>query len=310
MDREIKNIAVIGGGLMGKGIAFVFSSMFDVAVYDSAPVDLRGGILGAVKELSERGVIPQAELEERLSRIRLVSDMDDTAVSGADLVVEAVYEDMELKRSVFARLEQICSEDCIFCTNTSVMSPTEISRDLVFRERFVGTHFWNPAHLIPLVEVVVSDATSGEAAQAVMDILARAGKKPVLCKKDVPGFIANRLQHALWREAMYMVENGIADAKTVDDACKFGPGLRWPVLGPMENSDLVGIDLTYNIHDYVLKHLADNHEPSRLLREMLDRGELGVKSGKGWQEWTPEQTEELNSRLRGHLIDCMGSNGK
>ena len=288
---------------MGSSIAYVFSSQYKVAVYDTAPIDLHSAIRETTQELAANGIVTPQELERRLSQIRLIPEMDDNAISNADLVVEAVYENMELKRGTFAKLERICRDDCIFCTNTSVMSPSEISRDLEHRERFAGTHFWNPAHLIPLVEVVMSDATSGETAHTVMETLAKIGKRPVLCKKDVPGFIANRLQHALWREAMYLVENGIADAQTVDDACKYGPGLRWPVLGPLENSDLVGIELTYNIHDYVLKSLADNHEPSPLLREMMDRGDLGMKSGRGWLEWAPEDVIKLNSRLREHLID-------
>ena len=303
----IGNIAVIGAGLMGKMIAYVFSAKYPVCVYDVVTQDVESAIRNATKELTEKGALTNDELEARLKRIRFTTKADDEAITGADLMVEAVFEDMELKRNTFMQLERICRDDCIFCTNTSVMSPSEISRDLKYRERFAATHFWNPAHLIPLVEVVMSDATSAQTAQTVMDVLTGVGKKPVLCKKDVPGFIANRLQHALWREAIYMVENGIADAKTVDDACKYGPGLRWPVLGPMENSDLVGIELTYNIHNYVLKALADNHEPSHLLQEMLDRGELGMKSGKGWQEWTPEQAAEVDQRLRGHLAEyCAG----
>ena len=289
--------------MMGRMIAYVLSSRYNVGVCDVKPVDVAGGIREATSELVHRGVLEAAELDARLSRISFTLDMNDVSISGADLVVEAVFEDMELKRKTFAQLEEICREDCIFCTNTSVMSPSEISRGLRRRERFAATHFWNPAHLIPLVEVVMSDATSADTARIIMDVLEGAGKKPVLCKKDVPGFIANRLQHALWREAIYMVENGIADPATIDDACKFGPGLRWPVLGPLENSDLVGIELTYNIHDYILKSLADNHEPSYLLREMLDRGDLGMKSGKGWQEWTPEQIDSVNTGLREHLVD-------
>ena len=298
----LKNIAVIGAGMMGKMIAFVFSSKYQVGVYDVKKVDVIGYIRETAKDLVEKGLFDAYELERRLSHISLADDISDRAISNADLLVEAVFEDMELKRKTFAQLEQICRSDCIFCTNTSVMSPTEISRDLAHRERFAAAHFWNPAHLIPLVEVVMSDATSAETAQVIIDALTRVGKKPILCKKDVPGFVANRLQHALWREAFFMVENGIADPETVDDACKYGPGLRWPVLGPMENSDLAGIDLTYSIHDYILKSLADNHEPSKLLCEMLDNGELGMKSGKGWHEWTQEQIAETNSRLRDHLI--------
>jgi len=306
---DINNIAVIGAGMMGKMIAFVFSSKYHVGVYDIEPQDLAGGIREATKELVTKGVLKPAAIEDRLSRVRFTDKIDDELISGADLVVEAVFEDMELKQKTFAELEEICREDCVFCTNTSVMSPSEISRNLKYRERFAATHFWNPAHLIPLVEVVVSDATSPETTKTVMTLLAEVGKKPILCRKDVPGFVANRLQHALWREAIYMVENGVADPKTIDDACKYGPGLRWPVLGPMENSDLVGIELTYNIQDYVLKSLADNHEPSYLMRDMLSRGELGMKSGKGWQEWTPEQITELTTRLREHLVDHAAKNG-
>ena len=300
---EIKNIAIIGAGMMGKMLAFVFASHYSVGVYDIQPVALEAGIREGAKELIEKGVVSSEELERRLARIQFTTQMDDSLISGADVVVEAVFEDMQLKQKIFAQLEDICREDCIFCTNTSVMSPSEISRDLRHRERFCATHFWNPPHLIPLVEVVMSDATSPEIAQVVIDVLTKVGKKAVLCKKDVPGFIANRLQHALWREAIYMVENGIADAKTVDDSCKYGPGLRWPVLGPMENSDMVGIELTYNIHNYILKSLADNHEPSYLLKEMLDRGDLGMKSGKGWQEWTPEQAAAIAANLREYLVD-------
>ena len=193
----------------------------------------------------------------------------------------------------------------IFCTNSSVMSPSEISRDLKHRERFVGTHFWNPGHLIPLVEVVKSDASSGEVAQTVMDVLTSVGKEPVLCRKDVPGFIANRMQHALWREAISIVERGIADAETVDKAVKYAFGLRLPQLGPITNSDMVGTQLTYNIHDYILKDLEDSHEPSPLLKQMLDEGKLGFKSGEGFMKWTPEQIAKENADLNEYLIRML-----
>ncbi len=304
---KIKNIAVIGAGMMGKMIAFVFASHYSVGICDVNHVDVSAEIREGTTEIVEKGILTAEEIENRIAQIQFTTDMRSPCIAGADLVVEAVFEDMELKQRTFAQLEQICRKSCIFCTNSSVMSPSEISGMLAYRERFVGTHFWNPAHLIPLVEVIKSDATSDKTAKTVMDVLESVGKKPVLCKKDVPGFIANRLQHALWREAFYMVENGIADAKTVDDACKYGPGLRWPVMGPIENSDLVGIDLTYNIHKYILKALADNHEPSYLLQDMLSRGELGMKSGKGWQKWTPEEAAASSADLRSYLIDCTKS---
>lgn len=305
ISMTVKNIVIVGAGMMGKGIAQVFTNnpVIAVTLYDVHGGDVLSDVRAELEQLQKRGIVSDAD--ERMARIAFTTDNCDPCFAAADLVVECVFEDMQLKQDLFAELEAKCRPDAIFATNTSVMSPTEISAKLAHKERFVGTHFWNPAYLIPLVEVVKSDYTAEEVMQDAIRLLHDCGKKPIYCKKDVPGFVANRLQHALWREAFYMVQEGIADAKTVDDACKYGPGLRWPVLGPMENSDMVSIQLSYNIHDYILKHLADNHEPSPCLKEMLDRGDNGFKTGKGWQEWTSEQMEASNIRLREYLIDCM-----
>ncbi|MCI9123899.1 MAG: 3-hydroxyacyl-CoA dehydrogenase family protein [Eubacterium sp.] len=305
--NSIKNILICGAGMMGKNIAFVMASnpAYQVALYDIYPTDVEAGIRTNTKQLIEKGVLSEAELAKRLSRISFTDDIDSALVSNADFVIEAVFEDMKIKQETFAKLEARCRKDTIFCTNSSVMSPSQISEKLQHRERFVGTHFWNPGHLIPLVEVVKSDASSDEVANTVMDVLRSAGKKPVLCKKDVPGFIANRMQHALWREAISIVENGIADAATVDEAVRYSFGLRLPQLGPMENADLVGTDLTYNIHAYILKDLEDSHEPSKLLTELKDAGKIGFKTGEGFQTWTKEQTEESAANLNAYLIRML-----
>jgi len=299
----IKNILIAGGGMMGKNIAFVFSSNpeYSITVYDLYETDVPGGIRKNTASLG----LAEEELAARLERISFTTDIDSELIKAADFVIEAVFEDMEIKRQTFAKLEERCRPDTIFCTNTSVMSPTEISRDLKHRERFVGTHFWNPGHLIPLVEVVKSDATSDEVAQTVMDVLAGVGKEPVLCKKDVPGFIANRMQHALWREAISIVENGIADAETVDKAVRYSFGLRLPQLGPIENADMVGLDLTYNIHDYILQNLEDSHKPSALLTKLRDEGKLGFKSGEGFRKWTPEEIAKSNADLNEYLVRML-----
>ena len=305
--NEIKNILICGGGMMGKNIAFVFASNpnYQVGVYDLYPTDVEAGIRTNTKQLLDKGVMTEEELADRLSRISFTTDIDSELVSGADFVIEAVFEDMQVKRETFAKLEARCRPETIFCTNSSVMSPSEISRDLQYRERFVGTHFWNPGHLIPLVEVIKSDASSDDVAQTVMEVLASVGKEPVLCKKDVPGFIANRMQHALWREAISIVERGIADAATVDKAVKYSFGLRLPQLAPMENADMVGTDLTYNIHDYILKDLEDSHEPSPLLKQLRDEGKLGFKTGEGFQTWTAEETAASNAALNEYLIRML-----
>ncbi len=305
--KEIKNILICGAGMMGKNIAFVMASnpVYQVTLYDIYPNDVAAGIRTNTKQLVDKGVLTEAELEERLSRISFTTDIDSELVSSADFVIEAVFEDMNIKQETFAKLEARCRPDTIFCTNSSVMSPSQISEKLEHRERFVGTHFWNPGHLIPLVEVVKSDASSDEVAETVMEVLRSAGKKPVLCKKDVPGFIANRMQHALWREAISIVENGIADAATVDEAVRYSFGLRLPQLGPMENADMVGTDLTYNIHNYILQDLEDSHKPSRLLTELKEAGKIGFKTGEGFQKWTPEQTAKSAADLNEYLIRML-----
>ena len=305
--KDIKKVLIMGGGLMGKNIAFVVSSVkdYEITIYDINPVDVEAGIRMSTKQLVDKEIVSEAELAERLSRIHFTQDLESEGIKDADLVIEAVFENMDLKRETFAKLEARCRKDCIFCTNSSVMSPSEISRDLEYRSRFVGTHFWNPGHLIPLVEVVRTDATDDETAETVMAFMAKIGKKPALCNKDVPGFIANRMQHALWREAISIVENGIADAPTVDMAIKNSFGLRLPQLAPLENSDMVGTDLTYNIHDYVLNYIEDSHKPSPLLTKMKEEGKMGFKSGEGFYKWTQEDIQKCNADLNSYLIKML-----
>ncbi len=304
---QIKNILICGAGMMGKNIAFVFASNpdFDIALYDLYDTDVYAGIRTNTKQLVDKGVMTAEEVEERLSRISFTTDIDSPLVAQADFVIEAVFEDMGIKQETFAKLEARCRPDAIFCTNSSVMSPSQISEKMTHRERFVGTHFWNPGHLIPLVEVVKSDASSDEVANTVMEVLRSVGKKPVLCKKDVPGFIANRMQHALWREAISIVERGIADAATVDEAVRYSFGLRLPQLAPMENADMVGLDLTYSIHDYILSDLEDSHAPSPLLKELKEAGKLGFKTGEGFQSWTKEETAKSAADLNEYLIKML-----
>jgi 3-hydroxybutyryl-CoA dehydrogenase len=228
------------------------------------------------------------------------------AAADADFVLECVAEDMTLKQDTFQKLDQMCKPNAILATNTSVMSPTEIASKSQKRDRIIGTHWWNPPFLIPLVEVVQTEETPDWVIDVTMELHRAIGKRPVHCKKDVPGFIANRLQHALWREALSIVERGIADPKTVDESLKYGPGLRLPVLAPCENADMVGLDLTLSIHSYVLKYLEDSHEPSPLLKEKVAKNELGFKTGGvGYQTWTPEEQKALRSRLLSYLTKAV-----
>lgn len=302
---RIKNIVVVGSGTMGSSIAQVFAANHNLNVTIKTR-ELKESRFEAIENNLSIMLVHNAISEEEknyiLNHIHFETD-NAKAYSNADFVIENVPEDMEIKQNLFVEIEKYCSDKCILATDSSVMSSTEIGSKCLHPERVVGAHFWNPGHLIPLVEVIKSDKTEEWVVEETMELLSECGKKPVYCKKDVPGFIANRLQHALWREAFYIVENGIADAKTVDDACKYGPGLRWPVMGPMENSDLAGIELTRNIHEYILPSLADNHKPSKLLYEMIEQGDLGFKSGKGWQEWTAKEIQQETDGLKEYLLD-------
>ena len=305
--RDIRNVVICGAGMMGKGIAHILSSCEDlnITVYDMFHSAFESGLKETFRQLVEKKVLSESEVLERLSRVRFTTDLECSEIKTADLVIECVFERLDIKQNMFAQLEERCASDTIFCTNTSVISPTEISAKLTHKERLVGTHFWNPAFLIPLVEVVKSNFTSQEVADTVMKFLSKAGKKPVMCKKVVPGFIANRLQHALWREAIYIVEQGIADAATVDEAVRNSFGLRLPQLGPMENADMVGTDLTYDIHNYIFKYLCNDTTPSHLLSEKVKEGNLGFKTGLGFEEWTSDAIEKSKTDLNEYLIKMI-----
>ena len=199
-------------------------------------------------------------------------------------------------------MDRVCPKDVILATNTSVISITEVARKALNRSRILGTHFWNPPYLIPLVEVIKGQDTSEKTMDRTYNYLKEIGKHPVRVNKDVPGFVGNRLQHALWREAISIVEHGIADAATVDECIKSGLGLRLPVLGPLENADMVGLDLTLAIHGYILKHLESSPNPSTLLKEKVQKGELGFKTGKGFREWSDQEIQHSQEKLGEHLL--------
>jgi 3-hydroxybutyryl-CoA dehydrogenase len=298
---DVKKIAVIGGGTMGGGIAMVFASAgYGVNMFSRTAETLQESMQTIGHDLNflaQHGLGEAKEVENTLARINCTQNMAE-AVKNADFVVECVAENMELKQNIFKQLDELCPPDVILATNTSVMSPTEISSKSVHRERILATHWWYPAFLIPLVEVVQTKETADWVIDTTMELHKAIGKYPIHVKKDVPGFVANRLQHALKREAISIVERGIADAETVDESIKYSFGMRLPVVSTLENSDMVGLDLTLSIHEYLLKHLEDSHEPSPLLKEKVAKGELGFKTGGvGFKKWTPEEQEALRNAM-------------
>lgn len=304
--EDIRNIALLGAGMIGHGLALHFAkSGYQVSLYSRTQQTLDKAIESVKSNLP--ALLPKPagsdEVEKIASRITTTTDLAK-AVANAPIVIESVAEDLKTKQDVFQELDQICPQETILATNTSVISITEIAAKSKNRSRIVGTHFWFPPYLIPLVEVVKGKDTSDETMEITFQFMKKAGKYPIKCLKDVPGFVANRLQHALWREAISIVENGIADAATVDAAIKNSFGIRIAVLGPLENADMAGLDLTLAIHNTVLKDLEASPHPSPLLKEKVKKGELGFKSGKGFYEsWTPEKIKRTRENLLKYLLE-------
>lgn len=261
MENKAK-ISVFGAGKMGTGIALQFAvTGFPVKLlaFDVREQQTSAGVIeDNLKLLAENGLVDADRCDEIRKRIDIVLDFDEAARE-ADFAIECVLENMELKQNYFARLDQACKPGAVLCTNTSAMSVTEIASKSVHRERILGTHFWNPPFLIPLVEVVRTADVSDHAVDAVCDVLREAGKKPIVVKKDVPG--------------------------------------------PIEQIDAIGADLCLSISSYLYSYLEDSHEPSPLLKEKVERGELGFKTGGvGMQTWTAEEMKAYNDGLITNLI--------
>jgi 3-hydroxybutyryl-CoA dehydrogenase len=289
-------ITVVGAGLMGHGIAQVFA----LAGHDVIVTDAIAQSLDTVKSRIVANLRDLGDDERAVSRVTPQADLA-TAVREADYVVEAISEDLPLKQKLFAEIERHVRPDTILASNTSVIPITSIMQGLNKRERALGTHWWNPPFLVPLVEVIATQWTAPDVVDWTMKLHEAAGKKPAHVKKDVPGFIGNRLQHALWREAISLVENGICDAETVDAVVKASFGRRLPVLGPIENADQVGTDLTLAIHNVVLPAVESRPGPSPYLQGLVASGKLGFKSGEGFRKWSSEEQAALRARVMQHL---------
>ncbi len=290
------HIAVLGAGLMGHGIGQIFALRgFEVSIYDpvQAALDsLRARIVANLRDLGE-----DQTAVERVTPCATI----EAAVRNADFVVEAALENLEVKQKLFAEVEKHAREDAVLSSNTSVIPITRIMIGIANGARTIGTHWWNPPFLVPLVEVIGTDRTSQATIDWTMALHKGIGKTPVHVKKDVPGFVGNRLQHALWREAISLVENGVCDAETVDIVVKASFGRRLAVLGPLENVDMVGLDLTQAIHDTVLPAIDNRPTSSPLLQKLMDEGKMGFKSGEGLRKWSPEEQAALRLKVLLHL---------
>ena len=296
--ENIKIIGVAGGGTMGSGIAQILAQHgFKVVVADIDEKYLENTkriILLNQKTLMNEELLTEDQAQESLKNISFTTDKSE--FRDADLIIEAIIEKLDIKQDYWKDLEQIAREDCIFATNTSGLSINAICSKLNNKKRFIGMHWWNPPHIIPLIELIKTEETSDDTISTLKELIEKIGKQPVVVLKDVNGFIGNRIQFAVYREALKIVEEGIATVEDVDRAMKFGPGFRYPVLGPFETADLGGLDTFYYISSYLFNELSDVKEPTRLQQELMDNNTLGVKSGKGWYDYSDGKGEAAMER--------------
>lgn len=294
-DHGVTSVAVIGAGLMGRRLAgMVAAHGIDVTLVD------------ANFEVLDLGVVAAREMAQG-SSASITGNADLTqALNGVDLVIEAIVEDLAAKQELFAHMSE-ANADAVLASNSSVIPITAIAERAVNPERCVGTHFWNPPDLIPIVEVVRGAHTSTETMDRTYAFMEAIGKMPVRVEKDVPGFVGNRLQHALWREAIDLVATGVCDAQTVDRVVRNTIGLRLGEMGPIENADYVGLDLTLAIHQAVLPSINADRHPSPYLEQLVSEGNLGAKTGQGFLTWEQGSRDAAAQRLSRHVSKQLNS---
>jgi 3-hydroxybutyryl-CoA dehydrogenase len=309
-ESTFTTAAVVGAGTMGPGIAVTLAmGGVRTTILDLSGEAAARGLEKArawVRLLEENRLAEPERARWALETLRAGAQFDET-IAAADLVIESVPERMSLKQELFARMDLIARPAAVLASNTSGLSISAVASKCLRPERVLTTHFWNPAHLMPLVEIVKGEKTSEEAAEAVRKLLTDCGKTPVLVRKDRPGQLGNRLLMALLREAVNIVAEGIADAEDVDLAARSGFGLRLPVYGIFEHADLVGLDLSHAVLDYTARDLYSQPQAPPLLTEMLGRGDLGVKSGRGFYDWSRKSAEDVAARRDRFVIEFLRS---
>ena len=297
----ISRVGICGLGQMGAAAAVAFKrGGYDVLVWDRDPERLSAveETAASLEDWMERHVGPALRAGGAITPAREPAELDRSA----DLIMDAIVEDLDRKGELLRGFRVARERGVVFISTTSGLPVTELGRRGACAELLAGTHFWNPPHLMPLVEVVRGEGTPDSVMDRVCDVMTSIGKIPVRVNRDVPGFIGNRMLHALWREAIYLVQEGVATAEEIDTVARLTFALRMPALGPLENMDLVGLDLIGAIHDYLMEALSNDAETLPALRERIGRGELGAKSGAGFHDWSGRDAAEVAERRDRQIV--------
>ena len=296
---DIKNITVLGTGMMGPGIALLFARAgYKTIIWGPDAEEVAKGVKQYrqnIDDLLRQGIIGQSEAKQCIDNTRVTDDWDK-ATGETDFVAEAVLEILELKQDIFARLEQSCPSTAILSSNTSTLLPTDISADMQDNSRMLVAHFWNPAYLVPLVEVCGHSNTGPDAIAVAMELLKNIGHEPVYIKKEILGFIGNRIMHAMNREALALVSQGVCTPEDIDKVVLTSFGPRFANLGLLEYLDFVGLEHIQRIQKYLYSDLDNTPGPLPVINDKVDRGELGCKTVRGLFDWSDRDPE--GPRLR------------
>ncbi len=301
----MENLTIIGSGTMGHSIALSAAwAEINVKMYGLDEIEIEKGLLGIKNKLTvllQNGLITFRDFENIKARITGSHSMEDAA-EGASFIIECIPEDLGMKQELFRYLDKICAADVILASNTSGLSPSLISTGTLHPERIIVTHFWNPAHLIPLVEVLRAQKTNDSTFARAMELLRIMNKKPIEVKKEVPGMVGNRLQFALFREAQYLLEEGIASKEDIDSAVIYSIGRRLPVTGPLISADMGGLDVFASISDYLFEDLSKADRAFPTLNKLVAQNKLGDKTGEGYYLWDNDFSLEMNRSRERELI--------
>nr|WHS71100.1 3-hydroxyacyl-CoA dehydrogenase family protein [Serratia marcescens] len=300
---QSSDYAVLGAGLMGVGIATHFIRHgHEVLLYDLDPQRLAEApavASGILAELSDVGQFDNDEREAALARLRVTGDLN--AVARARLLIEAIPERLELKHALYEQLEGLIADDAVIASNTSGLPPDELAARMTHPQRLLIAHFWHPPHLIPLVEIVPGSATEPRHLAAVQALLGEMDLEAVLLERAAPGFVGNRLQFAVLREALHIVHSGIASAEVVDQVMRASLGRRYAMVGPLEAADMTGLATVADIARHLFPELATGDEMMALVEQRLQRGDSGQRSGRGFYLWDEARRERIQRR-RAHQL--------
>jgi 3-hydroxybutyryl-CoA dehydrogenase len=305
--KIINNVVVVGAGIMGQGIAQVFAqggkNTILIDSYKEALEAAPNKIKKNLKLLMANGLLKTGSLGEIFSLIEFTADLN--RAKDADIIIEAIPEKFVLKERLFKDLETLCRSDTILATNTSGIPITKLAGVTRHPERVIGTHFYMPAQLIPLVEIIQTEQTNEAVIQQTVDLMTAVGKNPVRVRKDVPGFIGNRLQHAIAREAISLIQKGVATPEDIDTVVRSSLAIRFVFTGPIEQRDFNGLDTHLSIAEYLYSDLEDAKEPLAILRERVEAGDLGLKTGRGFYDWSEENSDAVIAHKNQELINLI-----